>query len=52
MPSNDDYYIDENGKVIFTEEYHLRRGRCCGSGCKHCPYEPKWEKGSKDRKVL
>ena len=40
MKSND-YYLNENGKVVFTEEYHLRRGQCCGGGCKHCPFEPK-----------
>lgn len=32
-----DYYI-ENGLLIFTEEYHLKRGECCGNKCKHCPY--------------
>ena len=35
---NIDYYLDEFGKMIFTEQYHLNRGTCCGSGCKHCPY--------------
>lgn len=44
--NRDEYYINENGKVVFTEEYHLRRGYCCGSGCKHCPYEPKHVKGN------
>ena len=32
------YYLD-NGRVIMTEVYHKERGYCCGSGCKHCPYE-------------
>ncbi|MEQ8924932.1 MAG: DUF5522 domain-containing protein [Fulvivirga sp.] len=31
------YYI-ENGLYVFTEEYHLQRGYCCKSGCRHCPY--------------
>jgi iron complex transport system substrate-binding protein len=35
-----DFYL-ENGLVVFTEAYHLRRGHCCGSGCRHCPYPPK-----------
>ncbi len=35
-----DYYI-EDGKYVFTEAYHLKRGSCCNSGCRHCPYEPK-----------
>lgn len=33
-----DYYL-ENGYVVFTEYYHLKRGYCCGSGCRHCPYK-------------
>ena len=48
MINIDDYYLNENGKVVFTEEYHLRRGRCCGSGCKHCPFEPKHIKGNEN----
>ena len=32
-----DYYI-ENDLLVFTEAYHLRRGHCCKSGCRHCPY--------------
>ena len=35
-----DYYL-ENDRVIFTADFHLRRGSCCGNGCRHCPYEPK-----------
>ncbi len=27
-----------SGYRVFTEAYHLRRGRCCGSGCRHCPF--------------
>ena len=36
-PDEPDYYWD-NGRVVFTAAYHLRRGSCCGSGCRHCPY--------------
>lgn len=32
-----DYYI-ENGKWIFTEQFLRKRGTCCESGCRHCPY--------------
>lgn len=31
------YYI-ENGFYVFTEQYHLLRGSCCNSGCRHCAY--------------
>jgi hypothetical protein len=34
----EDYYKTEEGYIIFTEKYHLKRGHCCKSGCKHCPY--------------
>ncbi len=33
----EDFYV-ENGCVVFTAAYHLRRGSCCESGCRHCPY--------------
>jgi len=39
------YYL-EIGKVVFTPKYHIDRGYCCGSGCRHCPYEPKHIKGN------
>jgi hypothetical protein len=39
------YYLD-NGKVVFTELYHLNRGVCCGNGCLHCPFIPKHQKGN------
>ena len=33
-----DFYY-ENGFMVFTEKYHLDRGTCCGSNCRHCPYD-------------
>ena len=33
-----DYYLNEEGLLVFTEKFLLDRGYCCGSGCKHCPY--------------
>ncbi|HEY4329941.1 MAG TPA: cysteine-rich CWC family protein [Phycisphaerae bacterium] len=33
-----DYYV-EDGKCVFTRAFHLKRGLCCGSGCRHCPYK-------------
>ncbi len=32
-----DFYW-EKGFMVFTEAYLLRRGKCCGCGCRHCPY--------------
>jgi hypothetical protein len=40
-----DYYL-EGDRVVFTREYHLRRGYCCGSGCRHCPYDPRGSMGT------
>jgi len=43
MPPSDtplapeDYYV-EGPNLVFTEAYHLKRGSCCGSSCRHCPY--------------
>ncbi|HEY1807783.1 MAG TPA: DUF5522 domain-containing protein [Acidobacteriaceae bacterium] len=33
----EDFYR-EGPYVVFTEAYHRRRGYCCGSGCRHCPW--------------
>ena len=38
-----DYYV-ENGNYVFTAWSHLKRGHCCGSGCRHCPYPEKQKK--------
>ena len=40
-----DGYV-ENGLLVYTGAYHLKRGSCCGSGCRHCPYEPRHLKGT------
>jgi hypothetical protein len=32
-----DFYF-EGPNLVFTAAYHLKRGSCCGSGCRHCPY--------------
>ena len=34
-----DFYFEADGLMVFTAEYHLRRGYCCGNDCRHCPYE-------------
>lgn len=34
----DDYYKSEEGFIVFTEKYHLKRKYCCKSNCRHCPY--------------
>jgi hypothetical protein len=34
----EDFYLDDNGNLVFTASYHLKRGNCCGNGCRHCPF--------------
>ena len=37
--SGDFTYVDpESGYSVFTELAHKKRGLCCGSGCRHCPF--------------
>ncbi|MGC2620345.1 MAG: DUF5522 domain-containing protein [Acidobacteriaceae bacterium] len=33
----EDFYRD-GPYMVFTAAYHLRRGYCCQSGCRHCPW--------------
>ena len=33
-----EFYLSPEGYIIYTENYHLKRGYCCKNGCKHCPF--------------
>ena len=33
----EDFYF-EGEYMVFTAAYHLKRGYCCNSECRHCPY--------------
>ncbi len=34
-------YVDPmSGLYVLTARYLRARGKCCGSGCRHCPYPP------------
>lgn len=38
-------YLDPGtGYAVFTADYLVERDACCGSGCRHCP----WEGGDAD----
>jgi hypothetical protein len=37
LVENIDYTI-EAGNLVFSRWFHLKRGTCCGNGCRHCPY--------------
>ena len=36
---DDESYSNDTGLVVFTAEYLLQRGYCCGNGCRNCPYD-------------
>jgi len=45
-PSQQPDYYFENGLLVYTAAFHLKRGSCCGSGCRHCPFIPPHLKGN------
>ncbi|MBX2897798.1 MAG: hypothetical protein KF856_06990 [Cyclobacteriaceae bacterium] len=47
-PEQPDFYW-ENGLLVFTEAYHLKRGYCCSNGCRHCPYKNKKAKSNREK---
>ena len=38
LVEGEDFYYTPEGYKCFTSNYHLKRGYCCKSGCRHCPY--------------
>jgi len=38
---DDEYYFTDDGFLVFTASYHLKRGYCCKNACRHCPYSYK-----------
>jgi hypothetical protein len=45
LVEGEDYYL-EGAMMVFTERFLFRRGSCCESGCRHCPYGFSKEKQS------
>ena len=39
LVEGEDYYYNDQGYIVLTESFHLKKGYCCGNGCKHCPYQ-------------
>lgn len=37
LKEGEDFYWD-GPYMVFTAAFLLRRGYCCQSGCRHCPY--------------
>jgi Family of unknown function (DUF5522) len=38
VPQEGEDFYWEGRYMVFTEAWHLKRGYCCGSACRHCPY--------------
>ncbi len=39
LAAGEHHYTDpETGYRVFTEHAHRQRGYCCGSACRHCPF--------------
>jgi biotin synthase-like enzyme len=47
MEQEVDYYFNEEGLMVFTAAYHLKRGKCCKNKCRHCP----WNFGKKSNQA-
>lgn len=39
LKEDEDYYINKDGNLVFTREYHLKRGYCCKNKCLNCPWD-------------
>ena len=39
QPLRPEGFYMEGPYLVFTAAYHLRRGYCCNSNCRHCPYK-------------
>ncbi|MGB5809643.1 MAG: DUF5522 domain-containing protein [Polyangiales bacterium] len=43
----EDGYLDpETGLFVMTSAYLRKRDRCCGSGCRHCPYDEETQRAA------
>lgn len=35
------HYIDPTSSLMVFTSYYLSKRKCCGCGCRHCPYKPR-----------
>jgi hypothetical protein len=38
VPQEGEDFYWEGPYMVFTAAWHLKRGYCCGSACRHCPF--------------
>jgi hypothetical protein len=41
LVEGEDFYYNDLGYMVLTARYHIKKGDCCGYGCRHCPYKYK-----------
>jgi len=41
LDEGDEFYYNPEGLIVFTADYLLNRGYCCGNGCRNCPFDYK-----------
>jgi hypothetical protein len=51
LVAGEDYYLNEQGLLVFTAKYLRERGYCCGSRCRHCPYTPEEFEAARAKKA-
>jgi hypothetical protein len=49
LVEGEDFYR-EGPYIVFTEKFLKKRGYCCESGCRHCPYGLKPGRAEPDRR--
>ena len=49
VPKEGEDFYWEGPYMVFTEAWHLKRGYCCGSACRHCPYDHENVPGKAER---
>jgi len=50
LKEGEDFYFIDGGYMVFTKEYHLKRGFCCKNNCRHCPWNKTIEKETRANK--
>lgn len=39
LVEGEDYTLNKKGLMVFTKQYHLKRGYCCKNLCINCPWD-------------
>lgn len=39
LKEGEDYYLNDQGLLVLTKEFLIKRGFCCHNSCTNCPYK-------------